>query len=151
MLVTIDPGVHSGWALWGLHGLIACGLGDPRSCKLHRVTSDDPDVDTIRDVWIERPVVYPHSPVRPNDLITLALDAGRWAGIYEACGVEAHFVTPAEWKGQVPKAIHHARIWGVLSAEAQEVVEKGCRKLAPSKRHNVLDAVGLGLWVRGWR
>lgn len=147
MYVTIDPGVTNGWALWCCDELIACGLGDPRQHGLHVVTSKNPDADTVDDVWIERPVIYPRSKARPNDIVKLATDAGEWAGMYRACGVERHYVEPAEWKGQAPKDVHHARVWSKLTDDERDVVNEAVRGIAPSKRHNVLDAVGLGLFV----
>lgn len=148
VFVTIDPGEQTGWAIWNVAGLVACGLGDPRTCSKHVVWDDNDAIDQISDVWIESQVIYPRSKARPRDILKLAQDAGRWAGIYSTLGVDAHFVEPAQWKGQVPKHIHHPRIWAALSAKEQELVNTGCRGLAPSKRHNVIDAVGLGLWVR---
>src|SRR5579872_885979 len=148
MWVTIDPGINSGWAIWSLRGLVACGLGDPRLSDRHVVVGVEPQQDVIHDVWIEGQIIYPRSKVDPNDIVKLAQDAGRWAGRYDSVAVDTHFVLPAAWKGQVPKDIHHARVWAKLSTEEQEIVSRACRGMAVSKRHNVLDAVGLGVWVR---
>jgi hypothetical protein len=139
MLLTIDPGNATGWALWRRDGLTGCGLGDPRSAC---------DVDWIEEVWIESPVIYPRSKARPNDIVLLARGAGEWGGRYES-EAAVHYVEPATWKGQLPKDVHHARIWSKLNAAEQAIVNAACRGMAPSKRHNVLDAVGIGLWVRG--
>src|SRR5580700_11155234 len=109
--ITIDPGTNLGWAIWNVKGLVACGLGDPRSSQKHVVTSDTLDADVIHDVWIEDQVIYPRSPVPPSDILTLAKGAYRVAGRYDAIGVTVHFVEPMRWKGQVPKDIHHARVW----------------------------------------
>ena len=70
-----------------------CGLGDPRAYVQPRPPA------RLRDVWIERPVIYPRSKVPPNDIIALALNAGRW-GIYLHLGLEVTLVEPATWKGQ---------------------------------------------------
>lgn len=140
MHVSIDPGNVSGWALWERGALVACGLGDPRESEKHRIHEVD-------HVWIEWPVIYPRSRANPNDIKKLAGEAGRWAGIYSVFVVETHFVEPAEWKGQTPKEKHHPRIWARLTSTEQGIVDKACRGVAPSKRHNVLDAVGIGLWV----
>jgi hypothetical protein len=141
MYVTIDPGLDTGWALWGRLGLVACGLGDPRSSEKHVA-------EEIHDVWIESPVIYPRSKADPNDVLKLALKAGRWAGIYETLVVVQHFVKPADWKGQLSKDICHARMWARISEAEKEIVDLGVRKLSASKRHNVLDAVAFGVWVR---
>jgi hypothetical protein len=136
MYLTIDPGIATGWALWSAVRLLECGLGTP------------PARADLEAVWIESPVIYPHSRARPNDILKLARDAGAHAGLYLSLGVNVRFVEPARWKGQVPKTIHHARVWSQLQPGEQSIVHEGCLGVAPSKRHNVLDAVGMGLWVR---
>jgi hypothetical protein len=148
VFVSIDPGIDTGWALWSRLGLVACGLGDPRTCPLHVAWHENDAVDQVDDVWIESQVIYPRSKARPADILKLAHTAGRWAGIYATLGVDAHFVEPAEWKGQTPKAISHARVWAELSTREQAIVHTACTGMAPSKRHNVLDAIGIGQWVR---
>jgi hypothetical protein len=50
-------------------------------------------------------------------------------------------VKPREWKGQVPKDVHHARLVKTLTPEELAMVEASA---PPSLRHNVLDAVGIG-------
>lgn len=140
VFVTIDPGNDTGWALWEAGALAACGLGDPRSSALHVV-------EHVDDVWIEEPVIYPHSKARPNDIKALAMTAARWGAIYELCAVDVHFVEPARWKGQLPKDVCHARSWGKLQPNERAIVDKAVRGMAPSKRHNVLDAVAIGVWV----
>ena len=57
------------------------------------------------------------------------------------------FVSPAAWKGQVPKKIHHPRILRSLSEVEREIVLDVLDLLPASTRHNVLDAVGIGLWA----
>ena len=148
MFVTIDPGISTGWALWLGDALIACGVGDPRACSLHVVKSPHMSVNVVDDVWIESQVIYPRSKVPPNDIVKLAHDAGRWAGRYDVLGVAVHWVEPARWKGQVPKDIHHARVWAELDNDEKDRVNLSLKGVAPSKRHNALDAIGLGCWVR---
>lgn len=135
MLLTIDPGLDLGWAVWN-DELRACGLGPP-----------DLDRLSVSRAWIEKPVVYPRSPVPPNDIVKLALVAGYWRGVLTVDGVDVNYVEPNDWKGSVPKPIHEARIWARLSPAEQAVADQGCKGVAPKKRHNVLDAIGLGLWV----
>lgn len=80
--------------------------------------------------------------------------------------------TPNQWKGEIPKPIHHVRIWGRLSPlerrllgglaterAIEAAVEKGARnrwgkrgvKYYPDSfvTHNLLDAVGLNLFHTG--
>lgn len=49
---------------------------------------------------------------------------------------------PAEWKGTIPKRVHHLRVWNVLNEEE--------RLLVPSMtEHDTWDAVGGGLFAVG--
>lgn len=95
---------------------------------------------------VEVPVVYLHGPggkkdgADPNDLIDLAAVVGALCVTFsEAFVLKA--VQPREWKGQVPKEIHHARALSRLDADERARVPK----LAKSRLHNALDALALGL------
>ncbi len=95
---------------------------------------------------IEWPQVYRlggRAGADPNDLLGLAAVAG--ALCVRACDPVVNTYKPAEWKGQVPKEVHHARILRFLS----DTEKKAIPKLAKSKLHNVLDAIGLGLFHLG--
>ena len=94
------------------------------------------------DIFIsEVPQVYRAGASKgdPDDLIQLAGVVGLFTGIIEAD--EYLGVKPREWKGQVPKDVHHARLVKTLTPEEMAMVE---RAAPPSLRHNVLDAVGIG-------
>lgn len=105
--------------------------------------------DVIDDVWIEDQVILPRSKAPPNDIVKLAQGAGRWAGRYDALAIDVHFVMPNTWKGgPVPKRISHPRIKATLSAAERAIVTAACAGHAPSVQHNILDAVGIGVWVR---
>lgn len=131
MILAIDPGTDTGWALFDDAGrLVSCGLGDPPPVG----------IDTFR-VLIECPRLRPHER-NPQDILKLAVKAGEWGGVYRP---RAEYLSPNDWKGSVKKDTSHARIWNVLTAAEQGVVDRAVRGLAPSKRHNVLDAVGIGL------
>jgi len=127
-LLAIDPGAHTGWALFNSTSLLACGIGEPPTERASRVV-------------IELPQVYPQQPVPPNDLITLAFLAGRYAG--RAMGVVAT-VFPHQWKGNLPKDARAARVRAQMSPGEQKLVD-GCG--VPKKQmHNVMDAVGIGFF-----
>lgn len=100
---------------------------------------------------IEKPQIYraTKSQGDPNDLITLAVMVGQyWERASSRGAISCLLVLPSEWKGQVPKQIHEKRILGALSGQELSRVP-GRSELAASKRHNVIDAVGLGLWKLG--
>lgn len=160
MFVTIDPGQHSGFAIYSLTtGLVACGTGDPRKSLRHVVTTADSE-NVIDDAWVEYPVIYPRSPARPNDIIKLAVNAGEWGGLYRSLGVAVHYVEPATWKGQIDKLNHHPIIFGLLTPDERDVLvnapAKKIKRRKPKWSHDglsedMLDAVGLALWVaRRW-
>jgi hypothetical protein len=75
----------------------------------------------------------------PDDLIALAYRAGKYAGRCEERGAIVTCVKPSEWKGGVPKKIHHPRIRKRLSS-----VELALCEGAPP---DIWDAIGLGLWL----
>jgi hypothetical protein len=136
----VDPGADQGWALFDLDGrLIACGLGDvPRGDVFGAV--------------IERPVIYPRGKqkARPRDVITLAIRAGETGGKLRAAGVEVEYVEPRTWKrGALRKSVSDSRIRAKLSAEEKKVLLAGCKGLCKTKAHNVVDAVGIGLFGVG--
>jgi hypothetical protein len=82
---------------------------------------------------IERMQIYTTDKSKgdPNDLIPLAMLGG--AILARVYAMEILLPTPAAWKGQVPKTIHHQRI------RAKAPTLGRCSK-------DALDAVGLVLW-----
>ncbi len=146
MLLAIDPGTDTGWAYFnGAKQLAYCGLA--------QVGDEHPTAPPT--VIIECPRLRPHGEKNPNAILLVARNAGEWGGRYAALGATIKYVTPNEWKGSVPKDISQARSWGILSEPERTIVDtcfksaKGRNGMAPSKRHNVLDAIGIGLWAVG--
>lgn len=135
-LLAIDPGKHaSGIAAFGNSLLVAVYF-----------TSDTSILDWIApetQVIVELPQVYVVGKGDPNDLIALAFAAGRITRRF----ANVDTVRPAQWKGQLPKDIHHRRVRASLTLWELEVLERA--RIAKSKLHNVLDAVALGLWKLG--
>jgi hypothetical protein len=149
MLLAIDPGCDTGWACFEDARLVACGLGDPPPAEVL-----DGDAQPFQDLIVERPVVY-RGTKQPEAIVKLAVKAGEWGGRYGVAGTQVRYVTPAEWKGQVDKGAHNMRVWLRLDDNEQKLVDhvfatsKGRNGLAQSKRHNVFDAIGLGLFACG--
>lgn len=130
MIVTaIDPGACTGWAVFVDRVLYACGA--ERDASAVPVGGDL--------VVIERPQIYRASKSKgdPNDLITLALLAGRYQERALVAGARVELVLPAAWKGSVPKAVHNKRVLASLTPQE--------RALVPDD-HNAIDAAGLGKW-----
>lgn len=144
MLLAIDPGNCSGWAIFtSERRLLACGLLDPSVCRWHVPSA-------ISKVVIERPRIYPGGRTKnPNDVLSVAINAGEWGGRYAHQGCAIEYVEPAKWKGQVKKEIQHARDWARLSPDEQAIVTQAGKGMAASKRHNMLDAIGIGIFAVG--
>lgn len=152
-LLAIDPGSKTvGWARFWNKTLIGCGVLRAETPMAMRVAFEADVVQhytrTPHRIVVERPQVYvrERSEGDPNDLVLIALIGGMLAGAVQSpAGID--FVLPATWKGQVPKAIHHKRLWKRLALKEQVIVEAGA--LPKSLAHNCYDAVALGLWKEG--
>lgn len=138
-VLSVDPGEDLGWGGFNGKELIGCGLEH---------------IDTFRaggrHLVIEKPEIYPTMKIDANDLITLAILAGRV--IERVRAQETREVLPKEWKGQVPKPKHKGemyiierRIRGILTMKELKIYETGMSLCAPGQRHNVTDGVGIGL------
>ncbi len=152
-LMSIDPGKGvCGWAKFqDSNGrLLACGLvrgktfGD-MSFEIKR-TLGNTYVDRL---VVEKPQVYQQRMWKgdPNDLIDVAIVGGMAAqaidfGIFED-------VTPRKWKGTRPKKVCNKLTLDTLDDGELEVYRS--IDVFASLRHNVLDAIGIGLWRLGRR
>jgi hypothetical protein len=141
ILLSIDPGKTAGYALFHDNTLVACGLD--RDTALN-IASAYPNL-----VLIEKPQVYRTRLQKgdPNDLITLALQAGRYQERAIVAGATVETPTPADWKKQLPKEICNARTLAALSVSERKIAD--AVKCAAGARHNLLDACGIGLWRLG--
>lgn len=155
-VLAFDPGVQATAMCCFTKGriqsliLIPATAGHPRLFGIvDAVRRALPDVRPMATV-IEYPEIY--TSVRswkgnPNNIRDLAAVA--FAIATEVDYKYDHYpslVLPRLWKGQVPKDCHHARILAGLTATQRRSVEAALAKVAPSLRHNLLDALGLALW-----
>lgn len=118
--------------------------------------------DRIERIAIETPQLYGggKNKADPADLINLALVSGAaghlFGRLYPAADIG--YVVPRDWKGQVPKHIHHQRICEALgmnySMDGKRVIPRWhdhvrvLGSITPSKAQHVLDAVGLAMWAQ---
>ena len=86
--------------------------------------------------------VYPRQKGDAADLLELNGVNGAIAASLKCDTHIGYFAR--EWKGQVPKDIHNARIELKLTPE-----EKARIVSTPSLRHNVLDAIGIAFYYIG--
>ncbi len=142
VLVTIDPGkLSSGYAIFIDRELKACGLAKDASDILRhwRLGRSWPEL-----VVMEYPKIYDRRRWKgdPNDLLSITAAGAFLAGALHP--MRFKIVQPEEWKGQTPKEIQNARDERVLSPDEVAVLESV--PVAAGKMHNVIDAVGIGLW-----
>jgi hypothetical protein len=138
-LLSIDPGKNEfGWARFHAAQLMQCGFEQVKYAQslFYRMTVDC--------AVIEVPQIYPMRSWKgdPNDLIDVALTSGQIAGILSLNKKE--FVRPHAWKGNRPKDIDNNYTLSKLD-ERELVILNQC-EVIKSKRHNVIDAIGIGLW-----
>lgn len=102
--------------------------------------------DRLSILVTENQQVYPGArSANPNDLLPLAYLNGAVHARIDAD--ETLMPLPRVWKGSVEKSVFTRRILAKLQPDELSIV-KGT-KCAASKLHNVVDAVGLGLYAIG--
>lgn len=157
--ITVDPGVNGcGVAIWD-HGKLRQAIYLP---AVDAVQKPFAAVLAVRlhllwpkatyAVVVERPQVYAlgKSKGDPNDLIQVALVAGGVGALLgHVCNAAVFFVTPAEWKGQLPKpaSVKQPYIVAERARERLTPEERACVELpkAGKLQWDVWDAVGIGL------
>lgn len=144
-LLAIDPGNCAGWAIYLGASLDSAGVTnlDAAHCPALAALS----ACRVDLLVIEVPQVYRAGDSKgdPNDLIKLAVGVGRWVERARICGIPYSMHRPNEWKGQIPKSIHAARAESALRPAERALLPA----MASSMRHNMLDAIALGLWKLG--
>ena len=145
VLVAVDPGVH--------HCGVAVGLVTRDGMiLLHADRVDrgeygstagalDAYVDEHTEGFASLDVAWVHErPVRYRGKRAAGTDIDDLIAVLDEMPEPARQWSPHEWKGNVPKDVHHERLRGALSEnEARHVVGD----------HNAWDAVGLWLYAVG--
>jgi len=146
ILITVDPGCVLGVAVFRNSVLLDVGLLSAPTIRdlhfrLHQLFSKY----SPRHAVVEVPQVYQQRRWKgdPNDLIDVAVLAGI-AGAALAPFCEPLFITPHVWKGNRPKSVDNEYTLSKLSAVEREIVDR-C-SWPKAQAHNVLDALGIGLW-----
>ena len=158
-LLAFDPGTNTGWAAFSTSGrLKAAGLIEFEDCYPRCMIHDFPNLEGVKNVIIEKPRIYDRKLWKgdPNDLISVALIGGFCAGVefrdmYTTIGGyrEIEYIYPQDWKGGRPKDVDNKYTLTLLDHEETIILSK--LKLPKTKLHNVIDAVGIGLWGVGRR
>jgi hypothetical protein len=139
-LLAIDPGRQAGWALFKSRKLAGAGVWQSNIVPKGKGLLDL--------VVVEAPRWYPREHrIDVNDLLDLSIAVGKIEGMMEERGVPVEIVYPRTWKGSVPKEIHNRRVLAALTPQELGLLPK--RPRARDFDHNVIDAVGIGLWKLG--
>lgn len=144
--VAIDPGDDTGWSKWQDRILVKCGLTHPDDYAELPFLIGMP----FDDLVIELPLDY--RKVDPNNLISLGVKVGEVIGVVRAyhhlmgLKLTVKKVETPEWKGSVPKPIHHAQHLPKLNPGEQSVLQEALKGVPKGKHHDVKDSVCLGLW-----
>ena len=143
-VIGIDPGVTTGGS-WFEDGALVQAGATPADEFL--------EFDPLGGIGpailiIEVPRIYPRGGKGDqNDLIDLAVLVGDLRGFYRRAGFTTRLVAPRFWKGTTPKPIHNKRVVATLTPAERAFLPK--RPRAKTFDHNMLDAVGLGLFQLG--
>jgi len=106
-------------------------------------------------IAVEWQHIRPGSEKRPNDILNLTGISGMCVAAAAQLNSEHLFTPiPSEWKKQVPKHIHQARVCSRLhittelrSTEGEKNFIPGAEDIPASMRSHVIDALGLAVWA----
>ena len=139
--MAFDPGLTTGWATFIDAKLWAAG-----TCAKN-FFDDLPELEILPAIIVvEKPAIWGRRS-NPDSILELALWAGTIRGaMLERCAhrADSEYVPPVRWKGAVPKEITNERTLEQLEAGEVELMPR--RPRAKDFDHNMLDAVGIGLW-----
>lgn len=138
-LLSVDPGKSMGWAYFVDARLYLCGLWN-----LAKDRFPFPNADAVSSVIIEDQVIYPDEKVKPASVISLAKTAARAADRMRYERVE--WVKPRTWKCTGDPDVLCVRIVKALSDFERKQYFTAADQIHESHRHDVIDAIGLGLW-----
>lgn len=157
MLISIDSGTRAlGWAAWNEDGRLYT-----LDCSIARRALRTPDAQIeyhdleIRarvspftgDVVVER-MEWRKGDGRsvPGDLLRVQAVGFGVAGLL---GGRVVSYTPGQWKGSIPKDVHHRRIREALTHEELAILDRTLQTIPRRHRKEALDAVGIGCYHLG--
>lgn len=143
-VIAIDPGQWSGVAYFQDGLLTRADLVGKGEQNISFYAREILEVGAGTEAVIEIPQVYQQRQWKgdPNDLISVAYIAGIFgAWIYAKSG-DVTLIRPHDWKGSRPKYVDMKYTLSCLEETERRVLPD----LPKTKLHNVIDAVGIGLW-----
>lgn len=156
-VLSIDPGRKMGWAAWYSRSLVGCGVATTKKKDIGEAAKELADLIPQRPqiTIVEEMVHYPGKSrtqgtqeALANDLIQVTAFGALVAGLI---GSEVVRYIPAQkWKGTRPtEGVVDRAVEKALASEELEVYHKSLGELPKGIRHNLVDAVGIGLKVHG--
>lgn len=152
--IGIDPGVN--WSALAIYDASArtVRFGTVRA-ESRRVDLAEAlaavEVEDVAGAVVEGQQVYvglAAKKVDKQDVVELAQEAGRLAGMLEGAGMGVEMPRPSTWKGSVDKEVHNARTMARMASNGF-CVEWGL--IPPSKRNHYIDALALAVWLADGR
>lgn len=142
-VIAIDPAARSyAYAVFDHNRLVECGYGKAPKELLARLS-----VKTVYLWVLEKPRNYKSFSAAHKDLDMLRETLKGLSKHAKRRGEKQVLLYPSEWKGHVPKRIHHRRAWKVLDQYERETL--GSSPEEEDYPHDVHDAVALGLTYIG--
>jgi hypothetical protein len=97
-----------------------------------------------RAVVIERPIIYPGSNVKFSSITDLNILTGIFVSTFNPGAILVP--CPAEWKGNKPKETTKDEVITLCNRYSLKNIERDLGEIAPHKRHNAFDAMGIGIY-----
>lgn len=173
-IFAIDPSFSSlgglGWSIINLDAqffggsinkpfLHRCGLIKPFSTDSNLISMKDLCAK-LTDIWrndsgyseepmvlvVELPVIYPNLNISLRSIRDLILFSGMIAQILQPYMLLTP--TPNDWKGTQPKSATQKLVIDSLDLSSKNSLNRDLGSIALDQRHNVFDAIGLGLYAR---
>jgi hypothetical protein len=166
-ILAIDPGYSfsngAGWAHFSDGKLKNCGVEAPFASGLDSKQSCLEVLEKLSKQWenlmgfhknpellcLESPIVYPRysQKIDTRSLDNIHFLNGMLSERFNPR--ELLIPTPYQWKQNKPKDIHRHEIMAALDQKSQYILTNTLNQIPRNKWHNVIDAVGLGLYALG--
>lgn len=170
--LSLDPAFSAsgglGWAIINLDAELFGGVQNIphiHRCGLIKPFSTDSNLNTMNelclkvvDIWrndsgysvepsllvVELPVIYPNLHIKPSSIRDLILFAGM---LTQTLQPKMQLTpTTGDWKGNQTKEKTQQLIIESLDFHSQRALKRDLESIALDQRHNVFDAIGLGIY-----
>lgn len=147
MIITIDPGIYMGFAIWKdvkrlqhphVYGTIHYTDSEKRFHFFKKLLIKH----NIKQAYIENSALMKKSSkgivtAESGALVVLSQTIGRLVQIAKDHGIKTELISVAKWKGTLPKDVCERRIRRKLT------------RLELNSSSHAIDAIGIGLYLQG--